>query len=77
MTLNGEVVERASTETELEHPARAVAWLANTLAEREVSLEAGQVVLSGARSGAVRVSAGDGVGASLGELGSVSLRVVP
>jgi 2-keto-4-pentenoate hydratase len=77
MTLNGEVVERASTETELEHPARAVAWLANTLAEREVSLEEGQVVLSGARSGAVRVSAGDGVGASFGELGSVSLRVVP
>lgn len=77
MTINGEVVERASTETDLEHPARAVAWLANALAERGVTLKAGHVVLSGARSGAVRVSAGDGIGASLGELGSVSLRAVP
>jgi len=77
MTLNGEVVEQASTETELEHPARAVAWLANTLAERDVALEAGHIVLSGARSGAVPVSAGDGVGASFGNLGSVRLQLVP
>lgn len=77
MTVNGEVVERASTETDLEHPARAVAWLANNLAERDITLEAGHVVLSGARSGAVRIFAGDGVGASLGHLGSVSVRVVP
>ena len=76
MTLNGEVVEQASTQTELEHPAHAVAWLANTLAEREVSLDAGHIVLSGARSGAVPVSAGDGIGASLGNLGSVHLRLV-
>jgi 2-keto-4-pentenoate hydratase len=76
ITLNGEVVGQASTEAELEHPARAVAWLANTLAEREVPLEAGHIVLSGARSGAVPVSAGDGIGASLGSLGSVSLQLV-
>jgi 2-keto-4-pentenoate hydratase len=70
------VVEQASTATDLEHPARAVAWLANTLAEREGSLEAGHIVLSGARSGAVRVSAGDGIGASLGNLGSVAVQCV-
>lgn len=75
MTLNGDVVEQASTETELEHPARAVAWLANTLGERGVSLEAGHIVLSGARSGAVRVEPGDGVGASLGNLGSVAVQL--
>ena len=77
MTLNGELVERASTVTELEHPARAVAWLANALAERDVFLDEGHIILSGARSAAVRVSGGDGLGASLGELGSVSLRVAP
>jgi 2-keto-4-pentenoate hydratase len=76
MTVNGDVVEQASTATDLEHPARAVAWLANTLAEREGSLEAGHIVLSGARSGAVRVSAGDGIGASLGNLGSVAVQCV-
>jgi 2-keto-4-pentenoate hydratase len=77
MTRNAEVVERACTEAELEHPARAVAWLANTLAERDVSLEAGHIILSGARSGLVPVSAGDGIGASLGDLGSVSLQLAP
>jgi 2-keto-4-pentenoate hydratase len=77
MTLNGEVVEQASSETELEHPAGAVAWLANTLAERDVLLEAGHIILSGARSGVVRVAAGDGIGGSLGNLGSVSLQLVP
>ena len=77
MTLNGELVERASTVTELEHPTRAVAWLANALAERDVFLDEGHIILSGARSAAIRVSGGDGLGASLEELGSVSLRVAP
>ena len=56
MTLNGELVERASTVTELEHPTRAVAWLANALAERDVFLDEGHIILSGARSAAIRVS---------------------
>ena len=66
-----------STVTELEHPTRAVAWLANALAERDVFLDEGHIILSGARSAAIRVSGGDGLGASLEELGSVSLRVAP
>lgn len=45
----------------LGHPARAVAWLANKLAEFGVSLEPGDIVLSGALGRALPVVAGDAI----------------
>ncbi|MFO7274165.1 MAG: 2-keto-4-pentenoate hydratase [Bacillota bacterium] len=45
----------------LGHPARAVAWLANKLAEFGIGLEPGDIVLSGALGRAVPVAPGDTV----------------
>ena len=57
-------------------PARAVAWLANKLAEYDEYLMAGSVVLSGSFISSVPVAAGDLVEADFGELGRVSCRFV-
>jgi 2-keto-4-pentenoate hydratase len=48
-------------------------WLANTLGERSISLEAGHVVLPGSVTAAVPVRAGDQVTATFAGLGSVSV----
>jgi 2-oxopent-4-enoate hydratase len=70
---NGELVERGPGSAVLGHPAAAVAWLANTLGERGVSLEPGHVVLPGACTRAVEVSAGEVVAADFDVLGPVSV----
>ncbi|MBX6343189.1 MAG: 2-hydroxypenta-2,4-dienoate hydratase, partial [Thermomicrobiaceae bacterium] len=43
----------------LGHPARAVAWLANKLAEFGVALQPGDIVLSGSLGRAVPAQAND------------------
>lgn len=71
---NGEIVNTATGAAVLGHPAQAVAWLANKLAEFDVTLKAGEVILPGALSAAVTVQAGDFVQATFDHLGSVSIR---
>ena len=71
---NGEVVNTATGAAVLGHPANAVAWLANKLAEFDVTLRAGEVILPGALSAAVTVEAGDSVRATFDHLGSASVR---
>ena len=56
---NGEPVEMAIGAAALGHPAEAVAWLANKLSVFDVSLQPGDVVLSGSLGGAVPVRQGD------------------
>jgi len=73
LTRNGETVGTGTGVAVLGHPAVAVAWLANKLAEFGVALFAGQVVLSGSMSGAVSVASGDTFRATFTELGEVSL----
>jgi 2-keto-4-pentenoate hydratase len=73
LTRNGEPVGTGTGAAVLGHPALAVAWLANKLAEFGVMLLAGQVVLSGSMCGAVPVAPGDTFRASFTELGEVSL----
>lgn len=55
-------------------PLNALVWLANTLGERGVGLEAGHVVLPGSVCAAVPVAPGDGVTATFAGLGSVTAR---
>jgi 2-keto-4-pentenoate hydratase len=69
---NGAVVETGAGAASLGHPARAVAWLANALAEFDEALEPGQIVLSGALTGAPLVSPGDVFVAHFSWLGSVT-----
>ena len=74
---NGEIIGTAATGAVLGNPAEAVAWLANKLAEAELALEEGDLVLSGAVIGSVRMAAGDVLKATFGGgLGSVGLKFV-
>lgn len=54
-------------------PARAVAWLADTLAGFGDGLDAGEIVLSGACTAAVAVAAGDTVEGEFDGLGRVAV----
>lgn len=56
---NGETVAQAVGAAALGGPARAVAWLARKLTSFGVSLNAGDVVLSGALGGATNAGRGD------------------
>jgi 2-oxopent-4-enoate/cis-2-oxohex-4-enoate hydratase len=60
----------------LEHPANAVAWLANTMGRLGMALEAGEVILSGSLAAMVPVVAGDMLRVSLGGVGSASVRFI-
>lgn len=71
MAKNGAVVETGAGAAVLGHPALGVAWLANKLAEFGTVLRAGQVILSGSVSAAVRVAANDHIWVSFGRLGTV------
>lgn len=57
----------------LGNPAKCVAWLANKLADYDVALKAGEVVLSGALSAAIEVKPGDRCRAKFAELGEVAV----
>jgi 2-keto-4-pentenoate hydratase len=63
---NGQIIATAATGAVMGNPARAVAWLVNKLAEDELALEAGELVLAGAIIGAVPMAAGDRLRASFG-----------
>ncbi len=71
---NGEVVSSGVGEAVLGHPAKAVAWLANTLGERDARLEAGHVVLSGSVTPAVDLAPGDVFTAEFSTIGTVTAR---
>ncbi|WP_400162439.1 2-keto-4-pentenoate hydratase [Brevibacillus sp. TJ4] len=71
---NGELVNTGVGSAALGHPANCVAWLANKLSEYGISLKAGEVILSGALSAAVAVSAGDHCVARFAHLGEVGVR---
>ncbi|CAB3393573.1 2-keto-4-pentenoate hydratase [Kyrpidia spormannii] len=68
---DGEVVQTGAGAAVLGHPAFAVAWLANKLAEFGTPLKAGHVVLSGAVSAAVAAKAGSRYVVNFGKLGRV------
>ena len=73
---NGEEVASATGAAVLGNPARAVAWLANKLAEHDRGLEAGDIVLAGSMTPIYPVGPGDRVEAEFDALGSVSVHFV-
>lgn len=74
---NGEIIATAATGAVMGNPAESIAWLANTLADVELALEEGELVLSGALTGAVRMAAGDVLKAIFGGgLGPVGVKFV-
>lgn len=70
---NGEYLDSAAGASVLGNPLRAVAWLANSLGKYDVSLKAGEVVLSGALTAAVPIEANDAFTAAFDHIGSVSV----
>jgi 2-keto-4-pentenoate hydratase len=59
ITHNGELAAEGVSSAALGHPARSTAWLANKLLEFGVSLEPGDVVISGGITKMMPVKAGD------------------
>lgn len=73
---NGEVISTAAGAAVLAHPANAVVWLANKLAQYGQYLKAGDIVMSGSFTSACPVSGGDNVTAVFDKLGAVNVRFV-
>jgi 2-keto-4-pentenoate hydratase len=76
LSLNGEVVATGASAAVLGNPVTAVAWLANKVADFDVRLEPGHVVLPGSCTKAVPVAAGDAVRAEFDQLGHVAVNFV-
>ena len=70
---NGTIEESGVAAAVLDHPANGVAWLANRLAPHGVSLEAGEVILSGSFTKPVFAEPGDTFVADYGTQGTVSV----
>jgi 2-keto-4-pentenoate hydratase len=69
----GEVVGTAAGAAVMGHPAAAVAWLVNTLAERGEHLRTGSVVLTGGLTAPAAVRQGRTLTAEFDQLGSVEV----
>ncbi|HEY8856544.1 MAG TPA: 2-oxo-3-hexenedioate decarboxylase [Rugosibacter sp.] len=73
---NGEPVAFGAGAAVLNHPAVAIAMLANHLGARGEEIPAGSLILSGGITEAVAVKAGDAITLRVQGMGSVSLRFV-
>lgn len=71
---NGQILDTAAGAAVAGHPAAAVSWLANKLAEFDIGLHAGEVILSGAFTSAVTPVDGDYFEAFFDRLGTVGVR---
>ncbi len=74
---NGEIVGTHTAAEVMGNPLNALAWLANHLETRGLSLKPGDVVISGSISKILRPKAGDTIRARFTRLGSVAIKVVP
>jgi 2-keto-4-pentenoate hydratase len=70
---DGEPLERGRPDAVLGDPCLAVAWLANALGELGTTLEAGQIVLSGACTRMAAASPGDAFSGDFGPFGTVTI----
>jgi len=71
---NGEFAASSAGAAVLGNPAQAVAWLANKLSEFNVSLRAGEIVMSGSLIAAQNAVAGDCFTACFDRFGSVTVK---
>jgi 2-oxo-3-hexenedioate decarboxylase len=73
--INGEIRGMGAGAAVLGHPANSVAMLANMLARKGKKLRAGEVVLTGGITEAIKVEPGNVVTAKMDQLGTVSVMV--
>jgi 2-keto-4-pentenoate hydratase len=74
--VDGEPVGSGAGVEVLGHPAASVAWLANKLADFDLALRPGDIVLSGSIIRMLEVRAGQAVKATFSRIGSVGARFV-
>jgi len=72
---NAELEATGAGAAALGDPVAVVAWLANVLGEHGITLEAGQMVMTGALHAAVPLGPGDTFTAEFDHLGSITLHV--
>ncbi|HZG84059.1 2-keto-4-pentenoate hydratase [Paenibacillus sp.] len=75
LRINGELKELGAGAAVVGHPAHSVAMLANMLARKGLKLKAGQTILTGGVTGAVKLHPGDSVTAAFDGMGSVGFTV--
>jgi 2-oxo-3-hexenedioate decarboxylase len=75
LSVNGQIKELGAGAAVLGHPANAIAVLANMLARKGQKIKKGDLILSGALTGAVLVNVGDFVSAKFDGLGEVTLKM--
>lgn len=73
LEIDGEVVDSAAGAAVQGHPAEALALAANALAKRQLTIEAGWIVLTGGMTDAVFAHPGSQIAAHFTNLGSVTL----
>ncbi len=77
LEVDGEVVDRATGEAVLGHPAEALALAVNELARRGLAIEAGWTVLTGGMTDAVFATPGSTVACRFATLGDLTLGCGP
>jgi 2-oxopent-4-enoate/cis-2-oxohex-4-enoate hydratase len=78
MTLekNGEQIGTGTGAATMGHPLTAMTWLANTLGRFDITLRAGEVILSGSLSIMFPIAPGDSIRMSLDGVGACSARFI-
>ena len=71
---NGEIIATGAGAAALGSPVNCVAWLANTLGEFGIKLQAGEVILSGSLVPLHPIVPGDSMYLSIGGIGNASVR---
>ncbi|HEY1294621.1 MAG TPA: fumarylacetoacetate hydrolase family protein [Chloroflexota bacterium] len=72
----GDIVERATGEAVLGNPLRSIVWLANKLAEYDLALESGQLVMTGSLTRQYLAESGDVFEATWLPFGSVTAEFI-
>lgn len=75
LAINGVMLETGSAAAVMGNPLSAVVWLANKLHEFGVSMQPGDVILSGSFVKAIPFKAGDAIQAQFDQLGEVALNI--
>ena len=71
---NGELVATGAGAAALGSPVNAVAWLANALGKYDISLKAGEIILSGSLAAMIPVKRGDRFRMQIGSIGDCGVR---
>lgn len=74
---NGSIVATGASAAVMGNPVNAVTWLVNKLAEYNVSVKKGEIVLSGSITAAVDIKKGDVIDVTFDRLGPVRVKVLP